>query len=197
MFVHPQLPRIQLSSQTTPTSILPTVLDLLLQTDSLPRPAADKAQELLPEYQGNSLIRNLEYSVPLTDGSMGPTTRQPLHFSAINPGGSLLAIHDAATSYRLILPLCSTEPLRFTNVATDPNEKDPLTAWTTEQLAGKVTARYGQKAKEWAQLAEDMGRWWFWEQRRRWGYWGSARGVDRTAGDRLGGTIKKNHWWET
>ncbi|KAH4294153.1 hypothetical protein HBH64_164920 [Parastagonospora nodorum] len=199
LFVHPDLPRIQLNASITPTSILPTVLDLLLETDSLPEPAAKIAKEILPSYQGHSLIRDLEYRVKTTDGASAKSFFQPFHFSAINPGGSLLAISDASTSYRLVLPLCSTIPLRFTDISTDPHEWDPTTAWTMDELRAQIKVKYGYRASQWAQLAGELGRWWVWNQRGRWGYWGEARETSRggaeVGGDR--GRIRKHHWWET
>lgn len=199
LFVHPDLPRIQLNASTTPTSILPTILDLLLETDSLPEPAAKVARDILPSYQGHSLIRDLDFRVKTADNASARAFFQPFHFSAINPGGSLLAISDASTTYRLVLPLCSTIPLRFTDISTDPYEWEPTTAWTMDELKAQVKVKYGARASQWAQLAEELGRWWVWNQREKWGYWGEARETSRggaeVGGDR--GRIKKKHWWET
>ncbi|KAJ4985590.1 sulfatase [Stagonosporopsis vannaccii] len=198
LFVHPQLPRIQLKASTTPLSIIPTVLDLLLQTGSLPTSAADAARILLPKYQGNSLIRNLDYSVLTGDGGIGKAFFQPFHFSAINPGGSLLAISDASTTFRLVLPLCSSIPLRFTDISADPTEADPTIAWTMDELVAIIKVKHGIKAKEWAQLAQKLGRWWFWDQHGKWGYWGNARSTGRGGAEVAGaGRVKKKHWWET
>ncbi|KAH6614917.1 alkaline-phosphatase-like protein [Boeremia exigua] len=198
LLVHPDLPRIQLKASTTPLSIIPTVLDLLLQTESLPKSASEKAEALLPKYQGNSLIRNLNYSVLTADGGIAKTFFQPFHFSAINPGGSLLAISDASTTFRLILPLCSSIPLRFTDITTDPTEADPTIAWTMDELVAIIKVKHGVKAKEWAKLARALGRWWFWNQHDKWGYWGNARSTGRGGAEVAGaGRVKKKHWWET
>lgn len=199
LFVHPDLPRVQLKASTTPLSIIPTVLDLLLQTDSLSDYAADTATTELPKYQGSSLIRHLNYSVPTTDGSgVGSAFFEPFHFSAINPGGSLLAISDASSSYRLVFPLCSSIPLRFTDIAMDPTEADPSIAWTMDELISIIKVKHGVKATQWAKLAQELGRWWFWDQHDKWGYWGNARATGRGGADVAGaGRVKKNHWWET
>ncbi|KAF2024287.1 alkaline phosphatase-like protein [Setomelanomma holmii] len=198
LFVHPHFPRIQIDASTTPLSILPTILDLLLETDSLPKPAANVAKDILPKYMGNSLIRNLDYRVNTANGS-AEAFFKPFHFSAINPGGSLLAISDASTTYRLILPLCSTIPVRFTDTSTDPQEANPITAWTPGELSEIVRVRHGVRAMEWAILAEELGRWWVWQQREKWGYWGNARETSRGGAEVGGGVgrIKKEHWWET
>ncbi|KAF3053145.1 hypothetical protein E8E11_010581 [Didymella keratinophila] len=198
LFIHPDLPRLQLKASTTPLSIIPTVLDLLLQTDSLEESAADIARIELPKYQGNSLIRNLNYSVLTGDGGVGKAFFQPFHFSAINPGGSLLAISDASSTYRLVFPLCSSIPLRFTDIAMDPTESDPVIAWTMDELVAIIKVKHGVKATEWAKLAQDLGRWWFWDQHGKWGYWGNARATGRGGAETAGaGRVKKKHWWET
>ncbi|KAL5115626.1 hypothetical protein ACEQ8H_006513 [Pleosporales sp. CAS-2024a] len=198
LFVHPELPRMQLNASITPTSILPTILDLLVETDSLPSRAAQVARELLPNYQGHSLIRELDYRVKTADGAWAKAFFQPIHFSAINPGGSLLAISDASTSFRLVLPLCSVIPLRFTDIAMDPNEREPTTAWTMDELTAQIKAKHGVRASEWGLLAGELGRWWVWNQRAVWGYWGEARETNRAGTERESrGRVKKHHWWET
>lgn len=198
LFIHPDLPRLQLNASTTQLSIIPTILDLLLQTDALPAPAAAHAADLLPRYQGTSLIRDPTFSVPRSDGSPQEAFFHPFHFSAINPGGSLLAISDAQTSFRLILPLCSAIPFRFTDIAVDPTESDPAIAWTMDELVAIVRVKFGGRSTEWVRLAEELGRWWFWNQRGKWGYWGVARSTGRGGAERAGiGQIKHKHWWET
>ncbi|EOD46370.1 putative sulfatase domain-containing protein [Neofusicoccum parvum UCRNP2] len=217
LFAHPSLPRIQVSAQTTPTSIIPTILDLLMQTHSLSGAETDVAKRLLPHYQGQSMIRQQEWSVPVTSPAdrhphdHGPPSSwtnlttapagpglHPWHFSIINPGGSLLAVSRAHSPLRLVLPLCSTHGLRFTDTAADPGERRaPLLAWSVDALLRQVRARHGADAAEWARLAERLGRWWFWEQRRRWGYHYAARSTDRGAVEGGGGRIRKAHWWET
>ncbi|KAI8933132.1 hypothetical protein NX059_009773 [Plenodomus lindquistii] len=198
LFIHPDLPRLHISASTTQMSIIPTILDLLAETDSLTTEAAATARAMLPLYQGNSMIRNIDYSVILEDGSKAPAFFQPFHFSAINPGGSVLAIADASTPYRLILPLCSAIPLRFTDLFADPGEIEPVIAWTMDELIAIVKVRHGVKAKDWVILAEELGRWWVWNQRSKWGYWGVARSTGRGGAERGGrGQIKHKHWWET
>ncbi|KAH7065071.1 sulfatase-containing protein [Macrophomina phaseolina] len=204
VFVHPALPRIQVDAQTTPTSILPTVLDMLLQTNSLGAPEERIAQGLLPRYQGQSMIRAQSWSVPVAAAPArdlayrnvsGP---QPFHFSVINPGGSLLAIAQHASRYRLMLPLCSALPLRFTDLSASPHETEELVAWSAKGVVDAVRKRHGDAAAEWVDLAQKLGEWWVWETRRRWGYELPARSTDRGAsGTGAAGRIKKAHWWET
>ena len=190
MFVHPQLPRIQLSAKTTSISIIPTILDLLVQTNSLDSHSNDVTGQLMHQYQGQSLIRTF---VSSKDGG-----RQPWYFGVINPGGSMMAVSSAATTFRLILPLCSTAALRFTDVASDPAEESPIVEWTMAQMEKRVRQLHGDEAASWLRDAERLGRWWFWEQRRRWQYFDkAARSTDRSPQGGTGGGTKKDHWWET
>jgi len=199
LFVHPDLPRIQLNASTTPLSVIPTVLDLMLESDSLPESAVGIAKDVLPKYQGHSLIRDLDFTLTAGNGTSAEAFFEPWHFSAINPGGAIIAIGDASTTFRLIYPLCSATPLRFTDISTDPHEMRPITAWTMDELAAIINVRHGARATEWARLAQDLGRWWIWKQRERWDYWGSARMTSRGGAETAGGIgrIKKEHWWET
>lgn len=216
LFAHPALPRLQISSQTTPTSIVPTILDLLAQTHSLSGAQKTAAHHLLPRYQGHSMIREQKWSVPVTDRAprhhhhpdaalpadasfptTNATTAHPFHFSIINPGGSVLSIAQSASPYRLVLPLCSTHGLRFTDTRGDPGEAAPIIAWSVDGLLKDVRAKHGREAAEWADLAVRLGGWWFWEQRSRWGYHYAARSTDRGAVEGGGGRIRKEHWWET
>ncbi|KAF2135824.1 uncharacterized protein K452DRAFT_280927 [Aplosporella prunicola CBS 121167] len=198
VFAHPHLPSVQLPAKVTPTSILPTILDLLLQTGSIDQTAAGAtAHHLLPGYQGQSLIRELGFTGS-KHGSSSASKKQPWHFSIINPGGSVMAVSSGATPYRLIMPLCSTLPLRFTDTATDPLEHRPVEAWNPHELADRVARVHGRKGAEWALLASRLGRWWYWEQRERWGYHRAARSTDRSAEDsNNSGKLRKDHWWET
>lgn len=189
LFLHPSLPRVQVNAKTTSLSIVPTILDLLIQTHSLNPTATETASRLIHQYQGQSLVRTF---VPSKDGG-----RQLWYFGIINPGGSLLAISSAAAPWRLVLPLCSSAELRFTDLGSDPSEEHPVTDWTLEKLIKRVRKSHGDAAAAWVEHAEQLGRWWFWEQRSRWNYHKAARSTDRSAGDSQGGQIRKKHWWET
>ncbi|KAK8198121.1 uncharacterized protein BKA78DRAFT_247175 [Phyllosticta capitalensis] len=226
LMLHPSLPRIQIpSSETVSTlSILPTILDLLLQTHSLSDPAAKTAQRLLPNYQGQSLLRHLSSlppsrasdaapSAPTTSATAITNTDQnnaalfsnitippDFHITTINPGGAILALSSTSLPFRLVMPLCSTTALRFTSTATTSLEPAPqiVTGWTSAELRDRVMRAHGPLAARWAEVAEKVGRWWVWESRRRWGYTGVARSTDRGGVEGAkGGRIEKEHWWET
>ena len=67
-----------------------------------------------------------------------------------------------------------------------------------DELVSIIKVKHGMKAKEWVKLAQELGRWWFWNQRGKWGYWGNARSTSRGGAEVAGaGRVKKKHWWET
>ncbi|KAK2805809.1 hypothetical protein FQN49_008820 [Arthroderma sp. PD_2] len=128
VFRHPHLPRIDISANATPLSILPTILDLLVQTKSLDTRDSEIASSLIHEYQGQSLLR------PFKGQENG---RQLWNMGIISTGGSMLSVASAATPFRLVLPLRDGVQPRFTHLEQDPSENHPLEAWTMRELKDK------------------------------------------------------------
>ncbi|KAF2152778.1 alkaline phosphatase-like protein [Myriangium duriaei CBS 260.36] len=197
-FQHPALPPLQLSVNATSIQIIPTILDLLLTSDSLSQADAEVAKDILPQYQGQSLIR------PLKTEENGRELWTP---GIIMTGGAMLVIGSAASPYRLSIPLCKPSDYRFTDISRDPYELRPLTAWSMEELLKKIKlagydVREGQRAAKWARDAEKVAIWWSWETKRLWRYSGAAEQLSR-GGSGQGretdgaGMIKKEHWWDT
>lgn len=194
---HPLLPRLQLHQNSTSTSILPTLLDLLLATSSLPPADAPAARHLLHQYEGQSLIR------PFLPSKHG---RAQWAVTVLNAGGALLSISSAAAPWRLVVPVCKAGGVyRFTDVARDPAEERPVEDFSIHKLRKKIRASraYAADAEEgrverWIEQAEQVGKWWVLEQRRRWDYHGGAVAGDADPSE-VGamGRIKKKHWWET
>lgn len=188
VFYHPLLPRMSLNATVTPLSILPTILDLLNSTNSLDSAASSVVRDLIPEYEGQSLIRPF---ITHRDG------RQAWSFGVVNPGGTHLSLTSAAyPSYRYVLPICEPAPFSFSHLGLDPNEAIPVQDWEGgKKMAMKVRARYGEEAARWMRKADNIGRWYVWEARRRWGYWSGSRQEDRGVGHREDGVLKHDHWW--
>ncbi|KAH7309228.1 sulfatase domain-containing protein [Rhexocercosporidium sp. MPI-PUGE-AT-0058] len=159
VFRHPHLPRIQLSVNATSLSILPTILDLLIQSGSLDRNDTAIASSLIPQYQGQSLLR------PFRSAHKG---REGWNIAVVAPGGSLLSISSAVVPYRLIAPLAKDAEYRFTNHAIDPAEIKPLTGWTLDEIRLAVHDAYGPKVASWVDRAAEVGEWWLEEQDRLW-----------------------------
>lgn len=171
VFRHPGLPRIDVSANATSLSIIPTILDLLIQTRSLNGADRRVAEHLIHEYQGQSLIR------PFRSEHHG---RRPWNMGLINSGGSLLSVTTAGRPYRLVVPIQSGAdrnhqnekvfPYRFTHTDRDPAEKAALEAWTVQGLQQPVMEAYGAEAMNWVDDASRMAQWWVTEQKRIWNY---------------------------
>lgn len=162
IFHHPLLPQMQVTANATSLSIVPTILDLLVQTRSLNDKDTDVASDLMNEYEGQSLIR--PYRSTTENG------RQAWHFNLINPGGEILGVGSAAVPYRLILPLRDDFDYKFVNPAEDPDETAGITEWEPDMLVEHVRNVHGDHAAQWVAEAEKIGRWWVAERMRLWDY---------------------------
>jgi hypothetical protein len=193
LFHHPSLPRMQLELNATSMSIIPTILDLLTQTESLNKKDTEIASNLIHQYEGQSLIR------PFVKERNG---RQQWNVGLLNAGGAVLSVSSAAVPYRLVLPVCKNGVYRFTDNSRDPHEQHPLDENNIAGLMKAVAKKYGVAVTEgpakWVVDAEKVGMWWGVEMRRRWRYGGAALQDDRKPEEMAGlGKVKKEHWWDT
>lgn len=159
MFRHPHLPRYQYSVNASTLNIVPTIVDLLRSTGSLDSKDTAIADELIHEYQGQSLIRPYKPK----EGN-----RRAWNFHVINIGAGMMAVTSADTHWRMVLPVQKTFEFRFTDLGSDPEEASPTTAWDPEQLTEAVDKQYGPEAAKWAKEAIDIARWHTIEQQRLW-----------------------------
>ncbi|KAF2156349.1 alkaline phosphatase-like protein [Myriangium duriaei CBS 260.36] len=194
-FQHPSLPPLQLHLNATSLQIIPTILDLLTSSESLSETDMNIAKNLLPQYQGQSLLRPLKTK---------EHDRELWSPAIVNTGGALMTIGSAASPYRLAIPVCKPSEYRFTDISRDPNEKHQITAWSIDGLLNRIngSSEYTDEERqiriEWARRAEKIARWWSWESKRLWRFDGGALQVGRKGGETDGaGTVKKKHWWET
>ena len=142
-------------------SILPTIFDLLAQTDSVPQVQKDVLSDVIPEYEGQSIIR------PFQPSDQG---RRAWNFGVANPGGNKLSIISSSDPYRLVRPLCEKEPFSFTHMTEDPWEESPLEDWDILKLINTAGEKYGSEASGWLSDAEAVSRWWVIDARRRWSF---------------------------
>lgn len=161
VFRHPRLPRIQVTANASTMSVVPTMLDLLVQTKSLNKRDSDIAQDLMNEYEGQSLIR------PYKAEHNG---RQAWNFGIINAGGTMLSVSSAAAPYRLILPLTTDFEYTFSHLEKDPAEKAVIKEWKRDGLVRRVLREHGREAAQWVQEAEEVARWWIEDRKRLWNY---------------------------
>ncbi|KAJ5747926.1 uncharacterized protein N7511_009622 [Penicillium nucicola] len=161
LFRHPLLPKLQITANATSMSVVPTILDLLVQTGSLNKMDSSTALDLMNEYEGQSLIRPYQAT---------HNGRQAWNFGIINPGGTMLSVGSAAVPYRFVLPLSPDFEYIFSDLDTDPNELAPLRGWSLEELIVRVRKLHGDHAGNWLIDAEKVGKYWVEEQKRRWDY---------------------------
>ena len=161
VFRHPLLPQIQVTANATTLSVVPTILDLLVNTKSLNEKDSDIALDLMNEYEGQSLIR------PFQAQKNG---RQAWNFGIINAGGTKLAVTSAAAPYRMILPLTKDFEFVFSDLEKDPHEEHLINEWNLEGLMKKVQNEHGKDAAKWVEEAESVAKWWIEERKRLWNY---------------------------
>ncbi|KAG7134615.1 hypothetical protein HYQ45_007422 [Verticillium longisporum] len=159
VFSHPHLPRIEYEANATSLSILPTILDLLINTGSLNKHDSSIASDLVHDYEGQSLIRPYKTA---DDG------RRAWNFSVVNSGAGMLSITSADTTWRLLLPLVETFDYKMSDLQTDPTEQDVLSAWSLKRLVSAVRKKHGESAADWVKEAEIVAQWWMKERRRLW-----------------------------
>jgi hypothetical protein len=197
-----------LGINATSLSIIPTILDLLVETSSLNVPDVEIASNLIHQYEGQSLIR------PFVARKEGRNHwhRDNWNIGVLNAGGAFLSVSSAVVPFRLVFPICKSGVYRFTNTDTDPYELDPIEANNINDLANILRSDpdYVNKlfkeddasdprlAARWVVEALSVGKWWVIEQRRRWGFDGASLQDDRDPNDVDG--MKKGkgrHWWQT
>ncbi|KAJ6187537.1 hypothetical protein N7519_002445 [Penicillium mononematosum] len=171
VFHHPHMPRVDITANATALSIVPTILDLLVQSNSLDERDSEIASSLLPEYQGQSLLQH-EQDTQLEARSHpeSPAKRIVWNMGLINAGGSMLSVMAADVPYRLILPLKDGFEYTFTHLGEDPGETHLTKAWTLKALIEEVKPKFGKESADWLKDAELVGKWWVSEQKRIWGY---------------------------
>ncbi|KAG6000440.1 hypothetical protein E4U21_005464 [Claviceps maximensis] len=160
-FRHPQLPRVQHQVNATSLSIIPTILDLLVCTDSLNAKDTAAAADIVQDYEGQSLIR------PIKTKHRG---RRAWNFSLVNPGGRMLAITSSDTPWRLIIPLGTDTEHIFSDLGSDPMELERVKKWSMSGLVSTVRTEYSEQAADWLGEAEQVGVWWASERKRLWNY---------------------------
>ena len=160
-FHHPHLPRVQYNANATSLSILPTILDLLVNTGSLNKQDSFAASDLVNEYEGQSLIRPYKPR----DGD-----RRQWNYGVVNSGGGMLSITSADAPWRFVMPLNVDVAYSFTDLAHDPLELKPMSEWSFDDLAEAVDKDHGEEAGQWLREAILIADWWMLERKRLWGY---------------------------
>lgn len=164
IFSHPKMPPITIKDPVTSLQILPTILDLLLETGSLSAPNAEAAKQLVANYEGQSMIRNL-----VKASNKGDKPQPDWQFTVINPGGPMVGVREPGhEGWRLIVPILENVEWRFTNLNDDPAEKDPILGFEFSTFLSMVKQKRGEAEAEWVEQAAFSTRWWVEENSKRW-----------------------------
>ncbi|KAG6003585.1 hypothetical protein E4U21_001872 [Claviceps maximensis] len=159
---HPKLPVINIDSAVSSISILPTILDLLIETGSLSKSARKAAHDLVRNYEGQSLIR------PLHTASKH-TGQADWQFTIMNTGRAQVATRSARDpKWRLIVPVIKDIEWRFTNVEEDPHEEEAILSFEFEAFLHAIENKHGADAAKWTEEASFITRWWVDENAKRW-----------------------------
>ncbi|PYH85837.1 sulfatase domain protein [Aspergillus uvarum CBS 121591] len=171
LFAHPHLPQVEVTTPVISQQIIPTILDLLIQSHSLGPDSSHAAQDLLSMYEGQSMIRP---QIPEKDG------RQNWQFTVMNTGGSWLAVRSAARpAYRLVIPLVDDVEWRFTDLSQDPIELHPVKNFNLVDLAKTLEAEYSPDVVSWVRDAAHVAEWWVTENWMRYHYRRPGKGKDK------------------
>lgn len=165
VFSHPSLPPIDIDDPTTSLQVLPTILDMLLETGSLSASDAAAARDLLHNYEGQSLLRP-QHAV---DDETTSGQRANWQFTVLNPGRADIGVRDARhPDWKLVVPVLENTEWRFVDLAEDPHELDPVMSFTFRSLLEAVAGKYDLEAARWVEEAAFVSRWWVDENARRW-----------------------------
>jgi hypothetical protein len=162
IFSHPHLPNMRIDDAVISSQILPTILDLLQSTGSLPEQSKKAARDLIANYEGQSLLRPLR-------AASADTNHVVWQFAIVNPGGRTLLVRDARRpERRLFLPLADGERCRYTDLRTDPDETEPVLSFSYPGFLAEVEVRHGLEIKDWISEAVCAAQWWLGDSTKRW-----------------------------
>lgn len=159
---HPQLPPFDVDEAVHSTQILPTILDILLETGSLSETSRKAATDLISNYEGQSLLRPLN--------TMNNATGQgQWQFTVTNPGRAMLTVRDARYPNRhLVVPVIENVDWRLSDLEKDPHEHDSVQSLDFTAFIHAVDEKYGREVAEWAEEGAFVTRWFVKENSRRW-----------------------------
>ncbi|OAA34229.1 sulfatase domain protein [Beauveria brongniartii RCEF 3172] len=157
---HPKLPKVTIGDVVSTMQILPTVLDLLVESDSLSEESKRAAKVLAKNYEGQSLLRPLHATADNGHGDW--------QFSVINPGGATLAARDGRNpNWRLTFPITSGQDWHFVDVSSNSTG---IFSLSFDTLRNRAQSQLGTEVADWLEEAAIVSRWWLDENQKRWRY---------------------------
>ncbi|QKX53953.1 uncharacterized protein TRUGW13939_01033 [Talaromyces rugulosus] len=167
VFSHPKLPAITIDDAVSTQQILPTILDLLIETGSVSGAAANATRDLLHNYEGQSLLRRTRnvYSGPETNDKEVSNWQ----FTNINPGRAMLGLRDARQkTWRMVVPVVDNQEWQFFDTARP--DVEAVVAFEFSEYQKKIEESYGEDEARWVEEAAFVARWALDENSRRWRY---------------------------
>lgn len=159
---HPKLPAFDVHDAVHSSQVLPTILDLLLETGSLTNASRQAATDLIRNYEGQSLIRRPR----LVDEDTGQAYWQ---FTVTSPGRAMLTARDTRhPERRLVVPVIENVEWRVTNLTCDPEERDSLQGFDFVDFLKSVDEKYGREFAAWVEEGAFLARWFVKENSKRW-----------------------------
>ncbi|KAF4458765.1 lipoteichoic acid synthase yvgj [Fusarium albosuccineum] len=159
---HPLLPSFDIHDAVHSSQILPTILDLLLETDSLNNASHRAVSDLVRNYEGQSLIR------PLLK-SNEKTGQGNWQFVVVNPGRAMVTGRDARHPERhLTVPIIDNVEWRLSNTTADPAEHDSVQGFDFVSFLNSVEQKHGLGVAKWVEEGAFIARWWTEENHKRW-----------------------------
>ncbi|KAF4978470.1 hypothetical protein FZEAL_5156 [Fusarium zealandicum] len=159
---HPQLPAFDAHDAVHSSQVLPTILDLLLETGSLNEESRKAAMDLIQNYEGQSLLRPLAVENKKTGQGQW-------QFTVTNPGRAMLTVRDARYPERhLVVPVIENVEWRLTNLTADPHELNSVRSLDITSFLEGVEEAYGRTWAEWAEEGAFITRWFVKENSKRW-----------------------------
>ncbi|KAH7152635.1 alkaline-phosphatase-like protein [Dactylonectria macrodidyma] len=159
---HPQLPAFDAHDAVHSSQILPTILDILLETGSLNNASRQVAADLIHNYEGQSLLRPLNVA-------NNQTGQGQWQFTVTNPGRAMLTVRDARYPERhLVVPVIENVDWRFSNLTSDPHEHHSTQSLDFISFLQSIEEKYGREVAEWAEEGAFITRWFVKENSKRW-----------------------------
>lgn len=158
---NPLLPAIQINEPVNSVQVLPTVLDMLIQSGSLSGSSLKVAKDMIQLYEGQSLIRKQVTESPTGQGNW--------QFGIIFPGSPMVAARDTRhPDRRLVVPIQDNQSWRFTDPVHDELEKDAIVSMDYASFLRAVEHEHGSEMAQWVEEGAFIVRWWTEDQKKRW-----------------------------
>ncbi|KAM5374705.1 hypothetical protein ACJZ2D_006349 [Fusarium nematophilum] len=159
---HPQLPPFDADDAVHSSQVLPTILDILLETGSLTPASRQAVTDLIHNYEGQSLLRPLNVANEKTGQGQW-------QFAVTNPGRAMLTVRDARYPERhFVVPVIENVEWRLSNLTADPREQEAVQGFDFVSFLKSVEETFGREWAEWVEEGAFVTRWFVKENSKRW-----------------------------